>query len=74
MLPGGTEPDNTPRTVIEFASAAPVIFTGNAIGQVGVYRTLGLEHEQVTEQDQIKRIMDAIVKDDFAGAETKEKK
>ena len=68
------ESDHTPRTVIKFSKSAPVIFTGNLAGKVGVYRTLGLEHEQVTEQDQINRIMTAIAKDDFAATETKEKK
>ena len=40
---------------------------------MGVYRTQGLEHEQVTDQDQRKRIMDAIKKDDFSSADVKDK-
>ena len=69
----GEELDNTPRTVIKFSKSSPVVFTGNLKGQVGVYRCLGLEHEQVTEQDQINRIMTAIAKDDFV-SDTKDKK
>ena len=65
--------DNTPKTIIQFSAQSPVIFTGDLQGRVGVYRTHGLEHEQVTDQDQRKRIMDAIKKDDFAAADVKEK-
>ena len=70
---GEGEKDETPKTIIEFSASSPVIFTGDLKGRVGVYRTIGLEHEQVTDQDQRKRIMDAIKKDDFAAAEVKDK-
>jgi len=48
--PDGTE-DHTPRTVVKFAKTAPVIFTGKVDGTVGVYRTKGLEHGPVSEDD-----------------------
>ena len=55
-----------PKTVVRFNdSISPVLFTGNAKGQIGVYRSYGLEHVQVSEEDQRKRLMKAIKKDDF---------
>jgi hypothetical protein len=59
----GTE-DHTPRTVVKFAKTAPVLFTGKVDGSVGVYRTKGLEHGPVSEEDQIERLMNAINKQD----------
>lgn len=63
---------NIPKTVIRFSKNAPVILTGNMKGQVDVYRVNGLEHVQVSERDQINRLLAAIQKDDFT--ETKGKK
>lgn len=63
----------TPRTIVKIGKFNPIIFTGNTLGQVTVYRTHGLEHEQVTEEDQINRIMTAIAKDEFAD-DSKDKK
>lgn len=34
-----------PKTVVRFNdSISPVVFTGNSEGQIGVYRSYGLEH------------------------------
>lgn len=71
MTPDGQKVD-TPKTVIAFGRDSPVILTGNSKGQVDVYRINGLEHVQVSEKDQINRLLQAIQKDDFT--ETKGKK
>jgi len=63
---------NVPKTVVAFSRDSPVILTGNSRGQVDVYRVNGLEHVQVSEKDQINRLLQAIQKDDFT--ETKGKK
>ena len=68
----GEEELKVPKTVVAFSKNAPVILTGNARGQVDVYRVNGLEHVQVSEKDQIERLLRAIQKDDFT--ETKGKK
>jgi hypothetical protein len=49
------------------------VLSGNLNGEVDVYRTKGLEHVQVSEQDQQNRLMQALKKDDFA-QDNKEKK
>jgi hypothetical protein len=41
------------------------LLAGSEDGKVGVYRTLGLEHVQVSERDQINRLLSAIAKDEF---------
>jgi len=56
---------NVPKTVVRFSKKSPVLFTGNSIGQVGVYRTFGLEHGPVLERDQQERLISAITKDEF---------
>ena len=61
-----------PKTVVAFSRDSPVILTGNSKGQVDVYRVNGLEHVQVSEKDQINRLLQAIQKDDYT--ETKGKK
>ena len=48
--------------------------TGDVAGRVHVYRTMGLEHDQVTNQDKIKRLQGALSKDDFSEAKTEDKK
>ena len=63
---------NIPKTVVAFSRDSPVILSGNSKGQVDVYRVNGLEHVQVSEKDQINRLLQAIQKDDFT--ETKGKK
>ena len=63
---------NTPKTVVAFGRESPVILTGNSKGEVDVYRVNGLEHVQVSYQDQINRLLQAIQKDDYT--ETKGKK
>jgi hypothetical protein len=40
--------------------------TGNSQGHVDVYRSHGLKHGPVSNEDQMKRLEDAIKKDDFA--------
>ncbi len=56
---------NTSKTVVRFSRNSPVLLTGSENGKVGVYRTLGLEHVQVSERDQIDRLLGAITKDEF---------
>ena len=63
----------TPKTIVRWSASSPVLLTGNLIGQVDVYRTKGLEHVQVSDQDQQNRLLQAIKKDDFA-SDNKEKK
>lgn len=60
--------DNTPKTIVRFSATSPVILSGNLKGEVDVYRTRGLEHVQVSEQDQQNRLLAAIRKgrNDFA--------
>ena len=50
-----------------------MILTGNSRGQVDVYRVNGLEHVQVSEKDQINRLLQAIQKDDYTEAKGKKK-
>ena len=57
---------NTPKTIVRFSATSPVILTGNLKGEVDVYRTKGLEHVQVSEQDQQHRLLSALKHDDFA--------
>lgn len=61
-----------PKTVVRFSKNSPVILTGNMKGSVEVYRIKGLEHVQVSERDQINRLLRAIQKDDFT-SESKNK-
>lgn len=49
-------------------SKAPIILTGNNRGEVDVYRSFGLKHGLVSTEDQVKRIQDAIAKDDYTEA------
>jgi len=51
--------------VVRFSRNSPVLLAGSEDGKVGVYRTLGLEHVQVSERDQINRLLSAIAKDEF---------
>lgn len=60
----GTE-IKTPKTIVRFGKTSPVVLTGSLDGKVGVYRTTGLEHVQVSERDQIHRLLSAIKNDDF---------
>jgi len=66
-VPGGDENsrDNTPKTIVRFSAKSPVLLTGNVNGQVDVYRTKGLEHVQVSDQDQRARLLKSIKKDTF---------
>lgn len=56
---------NVPKTIVRFSNTSPVILSGNLSGEVDVYRTRGLEHVQVSDQDQQNRLMQAIKKEDF---------
>lgn len=58
--------DPTPKTIVRFSSSSPVLLTGNDKGAVDVYRSKGLEHVQVSDQDQQNRLLSALKKDDFA--------
>ena len=60
-----------PKTVVEFSQTSPVILAGALDGRVCVYRTYGLEHGPVSDEDQVARIMSCITKEDFST--TKEK-
>lgn len=62
---------HTPKTIVRFSRQSPVVLTGTDNGKVGVYRTHGLEHVQVSERDQINRLLSAITKDEFEGADQK---
>jgi hypothetical protein len=67
---------NTPKTIVRFGPPGPssqIILSGNLEGEVDVYRSKGLEHIEVTENDQQKRLLSALSKDDFS-ADTKDKK
>ena len=44
--------DSTPKTIVRFSNTSPVLLTGNDKGAVDVYRSKGLEHVQVSDQDQ----------------------
>ena len=57
--------------MVKFAKNSPVILTGTINGKVGVYRIVGLEHVQVSEQAQIQRLLSAITKDEFTEQNTK---
>ena len=39
----------TPKTVVKFSRASPVVLTGSIDGRVGVYRTYGLDHGPVSD-------------------------
>lgn len=56
----------TPKTVVRFSKKDPVLVAGNSKGMVDVYRIFGLQHVQVSEKDQINRLLTAIKKDDFS--------
>ena len=60
-----------PKTVVEFSQSSPVVLAGALDGRVCVYRTYGLEHGPVSDEDQVARIMSCITKEDFST--TKEK-
>ena len=61
---------NIPKTCVRWSRQSPVLATGNSVGVVDVYRTFGLEHDQVSHDDQIKRLLASITTSDFT--ETKE--
>jgi WD40 repeat protein len=63
----------TPKTVVKFSKTSPVILAGAIDGRVCVYRTYGLEHGPVSDEDQMHRIMSSIAKEDFSST-NKEKK
>lgn len=54
-----------PKTIVRFGKTSPVVLAGSLDGKVGVYRTVGLEHVQVSERDQIHRLLSAIKNDEF---------
>jgi len=62
---------NTPKTVVKFMKTSPVILAGSTDGKVCVYRTRGLEHGPVSDEDQMHRIMSAIDKENFSSASKK---
>lgn len=67
---------NTPKTIVRFGPEGPssqIILSGNLEGEIDVYRSKGLEHVEVTDDDQQKRLLNALSKDDFS-ADTKDKK
>jgi hypothetical protein len=67
---------NVPKTIVRFGPQGPssqIILSGNLIGEVDVYRSKGLEHVEVTDADQQKRLLKALSKDDFT-SDNKEKK
>lgn len=62
-----------PKTVLTWSKKSPVLVTGNSKGVVDVYRTFGLEHVQVTKEQQWQRLLKNIVKDDFSANQKKKK-
>ena len=54
------KPIMIPRTCVRFSKTSPVVATGNADGIVEVFRISGLEHEQVSDDDQRKRLDSAV--------------
>ena len=66
--------DKTARTVVRFTNKGKVLLTGNVNGKVDVYRTQGLEHGPVTEEEQIARINKALKKDDYSEQSSDKKK
>jgi hypothetical protein len=48
------------------------VLTGDTQGRVHAYRTYGLDHEQVTNEAQIKRLQKSLQKDDYAVTKAKE--
>jgi dynein intermediate chain 4, axonemal len=54
-----------PKTAVRFSRNSPVVLAGTEQGKVGVYRAFGLEHVQVSERDQINRLLSAITKDEY---------
>lgn len=46
--------------MIRFSKNSPVVLSGNLKGSVDVYRVNGLEHVQVSDEDQIDRLLSAI--------------
>ena len=56
-LDDGQTDDPTPKTIVRFSSSSPVLLTGNDKGAVDVYRSKGLEHVQVSDQDQQNRLL-----------------
>lgn len=56
----------TAKTSVRWSRESPVLVTGNVEGVVHVYRTNGLEHVQVSLNDQAERLLESIRKDDFA--------
>ena len=65
--------DKTPKTIVRFSSSCPVILSGNEKGEVDVYRSKGLEHVQVSDEEQQNRLLKAIAKDDFTSNENDKK-
>lgn len=43
-----------------------MLASGNSLGVVDVYRTFGLEHAQVSQADQIQRLLTSITTNDFS--------
>lgn len=64
---------HVPKTAVKFSRNSPVVLAGTEDGRVGVYRTHGLEHVQVSERDQIQRVMSAISKDEFQSSDSQQK-
>jgi len=60
-----------PKTAVRFSRNSPVVLAGTETGKVGVYRTIGLEHVQVSERDQINRLLSAITKDEYESSNQK---
>jgi len=56
---------HTPKTAVKFSRNSPVVLAGTDDGKVGVYRSHGLEHVQVSEVDQRNRLLSAITKDEY---------
>lgn len=62
---------HVPKTIVKFSKTSPVILSGATDGRVGVYRTWGLEHGPVTDEDQQNRLMSAISEEDVSTSKKK---
>ncbi len=55
---------------MRFSATSPVLVTGNAMGIVDVFRLTGLETEQLSEEQQQRRLEKAIEKADRLSKQT----
>eukprot|EP00743_Colponemidia_sp_Colp-15_P002272 GILK01002462.1.p1 GENE.GILK01002462.1~~GILK01002462.1.p1 ORF type:complete len:844 (-),score=167.91 GILK01002462.1:272-2803(-) len=62
-----SEPLGTKRTVLRFSHNSPVVITGNNNGSVDVFRMKGVAEEVLTQEEQVKRLQEAMYPNDNSG-------